>query len=387
MENTSPFMAVILSEDNMSFAHNIATALGYSFADIVIGSPAEAAVALTSRNSAPRFILVDVAGEQSVILHQLDSMAEHCVAGTKVVVIGEANDIAFYRALKQRGVVEYFTKPVQPSDVIDVFVESSTPAGGKGQGMIISLMSAASGDGSSTIAVNTAYALAQQSGAQVVLVDMDYQFGMVAKNLDVSSSYGIKEIFDHPERGVDATLLERMQVDYKGQFKIIAAPYELKTFPALRPEVIRDMLAILQTRYDYVVLDLPHVWASWIAAAVAASDLNIIVSQLWLRSVTHAARLTRAWREIGVSDEDIYAVINRSGAKFKEAITAKDFERVCNTQIKAYLANDIRSVVTAENQGCTILEMPGTPLQQQLKSFADMLVEQARTRKRMMKSV
>lgn len=387
MENTSPFMAVLPNEEGLNTAHNIATALGYSFADIVIGTPVDAAMALSTRSSSPKFILVDIGNQQEQAIEQLDSMAEHCVAGTKVIVVGAANDINFYRELVQRGVLEYFTHPMNPTQVIDAFAAASAPGGTKGQGTIISLMSAASGDGSSTIAVNLAYALAQQSAAQVVLVDMDYQFGMIAKNLDVSSPYGIKEIFDHPDRGVDATLLERMQVDYKNHFKIIAAPYELKTFPVLRPELIRDMLAILQSRFDYVVLDLPHVWASWIAAASAASDFNVIVSQLWLRSVTHAARLTRAWREIGVAEEDIIAVINRSGAKFKEAITARDFERVCNTNIDAYLANDIRTVVTAENQGSTILEIGGTVLQQQLKDFADLLIEKSKSRKKMMKTI
>ncbi len=71
-------------------------------------------------------------------------------------------------------------------------------------------MSAASGDGASTAALNTAFCLSQLFNGSTVLVDMDYQFGMVAKHIDLQNQYGIRDLFDHPERGIDATLIKRM---------------------------------------------------------------------------------------------------------------------------------------------------------------------------------
>src|SRR5262249_14734410 len=129
-----------------------------------------------------------------------------------------------------------------------------------GNSKVIAFMSAASGDGASTIALNTAYALATEYRKSVVLVDMDYQFGMVAKNLDLTTPFGIKELFEHPDRGIDSTLIERMIAAYGNtRMKIIAAPNQLLTLPEIRAEVIRDLINILRKEYDVVVLDLPHI--------------------------------------------------------------------------------------------------------------------------------
>lgn len=374
MEQHSPLMAVLARESDVEFAHQLATAMGYSVADIVLGTPLDAAFALAARANSPKFILIDIGDRAADVLPELDQMAEHCVEGTRVAVIGSANDIHFYRQLKTRGVVEYFPRPARVSDVRAALVASSID--GEKRGQVISVMSAASGDGASTVALNTAYTLATQFNKSVVLVDMDYQFGMTAKNLDITSPYGIREVMEHPERGIDSTLLERMVVRYREQLSIIAAPNELRTLPAVPPELIRDMIGVLSTKFDVVVLDVPHLWTPWTSAAISSATHYLLVAQLWLRSVTHASRLLRAWAELGIDGNKLSLIVNRSGAKFKEAVSVKDFERVCGVPITHYLANDIRTVISAENQGCTVMELPTSQLQRQLRDLAAGLIGQ-----------
>ncbi len=374
MEQHSPLMAVLARESEVEFAHQLATAMGYSVADIVLGSPLDAAFALAARATSPKFILIDIGDRAADVLPEIDQMAEHCVEGTRVIVVGSVNDIHFYRQLKSRGVVEYFPRPARVPDVRAAMVASS--AENEKKGTVISVMSAASGDGASTVALNLAYGMASQFGKSVVLVDMDYQFGMAAKNLDIASPYGIREVMEHPERGIDITLIERMLVQYRGQLHIIAAPNELRSMPAVPPELIRDLVGVLRSRFDVVVLDIPHLWTPWTAAAVSSASKHLLVAQLWLRSVTHASRLLRMWGETGIEMANLDLIINRSGAKFKEAVSTKDFERVCGVPINHYLANDIRTVVSAENQGCTLLEIGSSLLQRQLRDLAGELLGQ-----------
>ena len=130
----------------------------------------------------------------------------------------------------------------------------------------------------------------------------------------------------------------------------------------------------LQEKFDFIIIDLPHVWLPWIAAALNNSHHAVMVAQLWLRSATHASRLLGVMREIGISDDALSLVINRSGAKFKEAVGSKDFERVCNKAINFYLSNDIKSVVAAENQGKTIIEIGNSPLERQFRDMAQGLL-------------
>lgn len=370
MDPKSPFLAIIPSEEGKDFYNQIAVSLGCPFANIIVGSPANAAAELESSVFCPKFILIDIGSRSHDILPEIDHLAEQCEMGVSVVVSGDTNDISFYRALIGRGVSEYLPNPVDPKAVVDIFKNKKQGQSEAGKGKVISFMSAASGDGASSLAVNTAYAVAEH-GRNVVVVDMDYQFGMVAKNLDLASQYGIRDIFEHPERGIDATLLERMVVRYDNKFDVIAAPVSLNFMPEISPNLVREFIDNLQQKYDYVIVDLPHSWSQWTASIITASAHIMLIGQLWLKSVTHASRLLGAWRRLGVEDSNVSVVINRSGAKFKEAVNAKDFERVTGHRIGFYISNDIKTVVEAENKGVSLFELGSSSLANQIDFMAD----------------
>lgn len=368
----SPVMAVLPDDGDPNFANQIANSLGYPYADIIMGSPMNAAVALAERERSPAYIIIDIGNRTGEVITEIDRLSESCEAGTRVIVIGQINDIKFYRELTQLGVLEYFT---HPADLQEVKAALMAGRGGDDQeNKVITFMSAASGDGSSTLAMNVAYSLANDFRKRTVLVDMDYQFGMVAKNLDLDTQFGIKEIFDHPDRGVDPTLVRRMISPYGDNLSVISAPEELKYLPDLNPETVRTLISTLNSEYECVVIDLPHVWTSWNASAISASSSIVLVAQLWLRSITHASRLLGLWRNMGISDEMIKVAINRSGAKFKEGISDKDFERVCSHAIDHNVPNDIRTIVAAESRGKMIMELGQSPLAEQLKALAGVLM-------------
>lgn len=385
MEQLSPLMMVLQKAEDQMFANQLATAMGYSFADVVFGTPGDAANVIVARGISPAYIVVDVnAMPVHEVLRNIDVMAEQCEPNTRVVVIGDTNDIGLYRELKLRGVMEYFPRPVEiPAIRIALMSQSqensvsrTAQSATQRDSSVITFMSAASGDGSSTTALNTAYALAHEYNQPTVVVDMDYQFGMIARNLDQSCQFGIRDIFEYPDRIIDNTLIDKMLVSHlhEENLKVIAAPNDLRVLPPIKPEVIRNLIATLKTQFKFVIIDLPHIWSPWVAAALGEANHNFIVAQLWLRSVTHSSRMLKAWREVGFSSDKVVVVINRSGAKFKEAVSEKDFERVCGTEIKFSLANDTKTVVTAENQGKTVTEVGGSALAQQFKDLAGYIV-------------
>jgi len=376
MSGSSPLLIISFDADEAVNLNGLAEGLGYPDAQIIVGGIENAIESLNSRVEAPNYLIIDIAGAGSEIFPGLDSLALHCDPKIIVVVIGLINDINFYRALRERGIAEYFSRPAKIADLRNVLMRGHADNNGRVQdskqkGKVISFVSAASGDGASTVAVNLAYCISEEFHYSTVLVDMDYQFGWIAKSLDLTVPFGIRELFDYQERGVDELLVEKMQVKYGSNLRIIASPHELRQLPIIRPEVIRDLITLLRTKFDYVILDIPHVWTPWTAAALTYSDTVVMVAQLWLRSLTHASRLIAAWHSIGIAHDTVSLVINRSGAKFKEAITAQDFERVCRKKIDAYISNDIKTAVGAETIGKTVFEMErNSLLQQQIKQFA-----------------
>lgn len=375
MNTASPLLIICLEQDQAAPMSELARMLGFPDAQIVGGTIENAIDALTKRQVPPSYMIVDIASRGHDVLADIDQLADHCEAHLRVVVIGSVNDITFYREIKQRGIVEYFNRPAQASEIRAALIQSSSVGGGGGNGTVIACMSAASGDGSSTVAVNLAYALANQYRQPTVLVDLDYQFGLVAGSLDVTASFGIHELFDQPDRGLDMQLVDKMLVKYGQHLHIIASHGELRMLPSIRAELIGDLIRILRSRFTFVVLEVPHIWTPWTAAALSYADHRIMVAQLWLRSLTHASRLLSAWQTMGIDSNTISVVINRSGAKFKEAITVEDFERICHQPIAAHINNDIKAVAQAETQGKTIFETgQGQAIQEQISEIAEVLV-------------
>ncbi len=376
MYRHSPLLIISLGSDQQEPLAELASAMGYADPHLSVGPMSEAIKALASRPRSPEFIIIDIGAKERDALADIDALAEHCEANVNVVVIGSVNDINFYRELKTRGILEYFPRPVQANELAATFMGHQLKSRGNAtQGRVIASMSAASGDGSSTLAMNLAYCFAAEHKQPTVLVDMDYQFGLIAKTLDLTAPFGTRELFEHPDRGLDDLLVQKMLVKYEDNLSIISAPNELRLMPSIRPEIIQDMLHILRGRYKYVVVELPHVWTDWTAAVLKNSDQIMMVGQLWLRSLTHATRMLTAWQAAGIDRSKVQLIINRSGAKFKEAISAEEFERICNQKIDAHLNNDIKAVVNAENLGKTLIETGnGTVLQQQFRAVAQELI-------------
>ena len=77
------------------------------------------AVSLYQNQPTPSLVIVESAERGATLLSALDRLAEVCDPGTKVLVIGQTNDIALYRELMRRGVSEYLVPPLPPLQLIN----------------------------------------------------------------------------------------------------------------------------------------------------------------------------------------------------------------------------------------------------------------------------
>lgn len=375
---SNPFLVISSDESVQAVAKDISDQFGF-VAPAAAPDVQSAVQLLTQSGSSPLYILADAASRGIDFVNELDALAEHCEAKTKVVVVGDTNDLNLYRQVIAKGVSEYFVKPVQTQDVKEAFLRGTTdptgPASGEANGKVISFLSAASGDGATTVAINTAYSLASELGKSTVLVDMDYQFGLVARNLDKDASAGLKELYEHPEGTIDQTLIEKTLVKYDENLFIVTAPRHLDFVPEISGDVIANVIYNLKRKFDYVILDLPHVWTGWVANVLKEADKNIITAQLSIKSVTHTARFLDAMRMKNIDQEKTAVVINRSGSKFKEPITANDFAMATKKKVDFYVSNDSKTIALSEDQGKTAVEMGNSLLNKQFAEIATAINE------------
>lgn len=136
-----------------------------------------------------------------------------------------------------------------------VIVERIHEAGGS---TAIAVSSPAAGDGKSTTAINLAGALAQDSGARVVLIEADlHQPSSILRDhlaLRGEDNPGLVDAVLDPDLSLEVVVRRlsafNLSVLLAGSYA--AAPYEV-----LKAARFGEILAEARRRYDYVILDVP----------------------------------------------------------------------------------------------------------------------------------
>ena len=112
---------------------------------------------------------------------RMHELAELCEPGVTVIAIGDRNDIGLYRDLVQAGVNEYIVKPVTAQLLAKALLAAPASAGRepiiRKLGKVVAAIGARGGVGTTTLAINLAWHLANRQNRRVLLLDLDLQNG------------------------------------------------------------------------------------------------------------------------------------------------------------------------------------------------------------------
>ena len=274
----------------------------------------DTAIADLSHRRSPRFLAVDISGFEDPV-GRLAQLADVCEPGTRVIVVGETNDIALYRQMQAMGVAEYFFKPLVSSLVArtcESILTGRTGQPAQQLGKLVFVMSLGGGAGATTVAVNTAWHLAAKLQRRVMLLDLHMNSGDAALQLNVAPTGSLREALEHPER-IDDLFLERAVIRVTERLSVMATLQPFSEFFAPDEKVIAVILQRLLNRHRYVIVDLPAWLARRMPGPIHLPGTYVLVSNATLV----AARDVPRWREqIGPNTPDraVLHVLNKFGA-------------------------------------------------------------------------
>jgi pilus assembly protein CpaE len=169
----------------------------------------QAAVASYKNASTPNLIIIESLLDRDEMLGDLDRLAEVCDPGTKVVTIGQVNDVLLYRELLRRGVSEYVLAPIKAQQIMEAISAVYSDPETAPVGQVIAFVGAKGGSGSSTVCRNTAFTIASALKSEVVIADFDLPFGTAGLDFNQDPLQGLGEALASPER-LDEVLLDRL---------------------------------------------------------------------------------------------------------------------------------------------------------------------------------
>ncbi len=263
-------------------------------AEFVSGT-VEAATASLSQRASPRLLVVDIGGVANGPA-QLAALAKVCEPSTGVVVIGNDNDIRLYRELKNAGVAEYVFKPLVRRIVTQTFstvLTGGIARSGVRSGRLVFVLGVRGGVGATTIAVNTAWQLAEEHRRWVMLLDLDTVGGDAALQLDTRPTHALTEALQNPDR-VDELFLDRGTIHVTPRLDLLASLERLGEEVTVNEHAVTALLKSLLQRYRFVFVDIPAPLAARLPQVMRLPSLCILVGDASLASARDVAR----WREL-----------------------------------------------------------------------------------------
>lgn len=315
-----------------------------------------AAIEYYHKENTPNLILIESGMRGPELFSQLEELASVCDAGTKVVMIGAANDIRLYRQLMEKGVSDYIVPPFHPISLIRSMGELYSDPDKPFIGRVAAFFGAKGGVGSSTLAHNIAWSLSETIQQETALVDLDASWGTTGLDFAYDASQGLEEALAEPDR-LDETLLDRIMIRHTPKLSILPTAGSLNQKAIMAPEAYEAVVNGVRSISPLTILDMPHHWCDWTTNLLINSDDVVITATPDLANLRNTKNLIDFLRAQRPNDDDPIFILNKTGMAKASEISVKDFAAAVGLEPALVLGFEPEVYFEASNDGKMLTEV------------------------------
>lgn len=316
----------------------------------------EGAIETYKSNPTPNLILIETTLPAAEITGALDRLAEVCDAATRVVVLGHVNDVVLYRELIRYGVSEYVVLPCSAQTIVDAITELFAGDDAAPIGRTIGFIGAKGGAGASTIAHNVGWAVAHSLKQDVLILDMDLAFGTAGLNFNQDPPHGIADAVLANQK-MDQVMLDRLVSKAANHISMLAAPVTLDQPYDFAERDFEQLVELSQRTMPVVILDIPHMWTSWVRHTLTTVDEVVIVAEPDLASLRNAKNLADTIKALRPNDSPAGLLLNRVGVPRRPEIAPGEFASSIDCRLVGQIAFEAALFGAAANNGQMIAEV------------------------------
>ena len=304
--------------------------------------------------------------------------------GTEIFLTASKLDSAVLLEAMRAGAKEFLPQPIQKKEVVDAFARFqeralTAPAKEgitKKEGKVLAFFGGKGGVGTTSIAVNTAAALMKlPQEPRVVLVDVNQHGGDLPLYLDLQPSHSFRDIAADPSR-LDQAFLIRVLAKCESGLQVLPSGYDDLSTGRLGPDCVEATLKILQSTFDYVVVDCGHVLDLTTKKALELATWINVTSTLMVPVVHRTKRILELLRGSGFPQSKLRLIMNRYLSGEKDVLL--ETEEILKQKTHWSFPNDYPSVSQSVNSGKPLIEIaPKTSVGRSYMDFAASFEEQS----------
>jgi pilus assembly protein CpaE len=291
---------------------------------------------------APAAVVVDVRGQHQLPAGLAGFRKRHPNSG--VVLVASTLDPRLMLDAMRAGVTECLHEPVTAQALEEAVRRVLVDRVPDPAGQVAVFVGAKGGVGTTSLAVNTAVALAK-SGGDVLLIDLHVGYGDAAIFLGVEPRFSVTDALENVHR-VDESFFGGLVEKTRAGIQLLASSDRLLT-GGVEPARLHALLDFATRKHRFTVLDIPRADLATLDVLESASVVVIVASQE-LSALRHAGRLVHGLRaRYGASR--VTVVVNRFDRQAE--IGHDDIERVVGSPVKHLIPSDYRVAIEALNTG------------------------------------
>jgi pilus assembly protein CpaE len=217
---------------------------------------------------------------------------------------------------------------------------------------VVLFYGAKGGVGTTTIAINAAIALHRELGRKVCLIDANLQFGDHRVFLDLAlDRMSVVDLATAPS--VDVDLARQILVKHESGIELLLAPPSPETAELVTHDDLPSIIAILQTEFDYIIVDIDKRLDEVNLRIMDAADVIYVVMTADLPCLKNVRLVLETIGHLGYSADKVKLILNRSNAF--TGINVKNAESALKRRIDFQIVNEYRAAIGALNSGAPFM--------------------------------
>ncbi len=211
---------------------------------------------------------------------------------------------------------------------------------------VVVVASPKGGVGKTTTTVNLAAMLAEDAPGQVVVLDLDLQFGDVTTVVDIVPEYTVTDAL--ASGASDSMLLRTLLTSHPAGFYVLAGATNPGDTGTVSGDQIRKLVSQFATSFRYVIIDTPAgLLEETLASLEEASDV-VFVTALDVATLRAVRKEIDVLTELALLPPRRHVLLNR--ADRRTGMTVRDAEKILGLPVDAVLpASD--KIALASNHG------------------------------------
>ncbi len=396
-------ISVLIVDDIPSTLDNLQKLLSFESDIDVVGTASNGSEGVAAaKKLRPDIILMDVNMPVIDGIQATETLAAE-VPGSPVIIMSVQGERDYLRRAMQSGAREFLIKPFSGDELIasirrvyqleqkkEAFIAKAAPAaaGGtadgagatlqrprprrSGEGEVFMFFSGKGGVGKSVLAANLAVSMANETRANIALMDLDLQFGDIGVLLNLDHSRGITDLIDNVDQ-LDADFIRDIMVDGPSGIKVLLPPSSPELADLVTVDHVKRIFAELRKIFDFVIVDASTHLGEINLEVLEHADRVVVVSSLSIPAIKDTKLVLKIFDALNVPAERVVLVLNKSDAHSefnKEAVEAN-----LRFPIAAQIPNDAKLVINAINRGHPfVVSNPEAEISQRVRELVGKLV-------------